>query len=137
MARRPRAACGLMSPGLKDVPACGLQPAGWLATRTGSVVMPPSIDHDELIRRLSRDLEDSYDEELEMETEDSHPVAADSPMVRTPTEHEERRRYFRELFKLQGELVKLQDWVVATQQKVVILFEGRDAAGKGGAIKRI
>jgi len=38
---------------------------------------------------------------------------------------------------LQGELVKLQDWVVATKQKVVILFEGRDAAGKGGVIKRI
>jgi polyphosphate kinase len=34
-------------------------------------------------------------------------------------------------------LVKLQDWVAATKQKVVILFEGRDAAGKGGAIKRI
>ena len=33
--------------------------------------------------------------------------------------------------------MKLQDWVVDTQQKVVILFEGRDAAGKGSAIKRI
>jgi polyphosphate kinase 2 len=41
------------------------------------------------------------------------------------------------LFKLQAELVKLQDWVVDKQQKVVILFEGRDAAGKGSAIKRI
>jgi polyphosphate kinase 2 len=38
---------------------------------------------------------------------------------------------------LQGELVKLQDWVVASKSKVVIIFEGRDAAGKGGAIKRI
>ncbi len=45
--------------------------------------------------------------------------------------------YFRELFRLQGELVKLQSWVVATGHKVVILFEGRDAAGKGGVIKRI
>ncbi len=45
--------------------------------------------------------------------------------------------YFRSLFRLQGELVKLQDWVVATKGKVVILFEGRDAAGKGGVIKRI
>ena len=42
-----------------------------------------------------------------------------------------------ELFRLQAELVKLQDWVVATKQRVVVLFEGRDAAGKGGAIKRI
>jgi hypothetical protein len=46
-------------------------------------------------------------------------------------------RYFRELFRLQSELVKLQSWVVATGHKVVILFEGRDAAGKGGVIKRI
>ena len=47
-----------------------------------------------------------------------------------------RRQYFSELFRLQAELVKLQDWVVAKREKVVILFEGRDAAGKGGAIKR-
>jgi polyphosphate kinase 2 (PPK2 family) len=41
------------------------------------------------------------------------------------------------LLRLQGELVKLQDWVVSQKLKVVVLFEGRDAAGKGGAIKRI
>ena len=58
-------------------------------------------------------------------------VAADSG------EQAYRRQYFSELFRLQAELVKLQDWVVATREKVVILFEGRDAAGKGGAIKRI
>ena len=50
---------------------------------------------------------------------------------------ESRRRYFRELFRMQAELVKLQDWVVKTGHKLVILFEGRDAAGKGGVIKRI
>jgi polyphosphate kinase 2 len=38
---------------------------------------------------------------------------------------------------MQAELVKLQDWIVKTEKKVVILFEGRDAAGKGGVIKRI
>jgi Uncharacterized conserved protein len=48
-----------------------------------------------------------------------------------------RRHYFRELLHLQGELVKLQDWVMRTGHRVVILFEGRDAAGKGGVIKRI
>jgi polyphosphate kinase 2 len=48
-----------------------------------------------------------------------------------------RRLYFRELFRLQGELVKLQDWVVAKGLKLVVIFEGRDAAGKGGVIKRI
>ncbi len=48
-----------------------------------------------------------------------------------------RRVYFRELFWLQGELVKLQDWVAHNRQKLVVIFEGRDAAGKGGVIKRI
>ena len=38
---------------------------------------------------------------------------------------------------MQGELVKLRDWVVKTGHKVVILFEGRDNANKGGVIKRI
>ena len=48
-----------------------------------------------------------------------------------------RQQYFKDLFRLQGELVKLQDWVVATGHRLVIVFEGRDAAGKGGVIKRI
>jgi polyphosphate kinase 2 len=47
------------------------------------------------------------------------------------------KRYEAELFKLQIELVKLQDWVKATKARIVIIFEGRDAAGKGGIIKRI
>src|SRR5262249_35796545 len=49
----------------------------------------------------------------------------------------DRKLYFRELFRMQGELVKLQTWVVHAGLKVVVLFEGRDAAGKGGVIKRI
>jgi len=48
-----------------------------------------------------------------------------------------KKEYEAEIFKLQVELVKLQDWVKATNARVVILFEGRDAAGKGGIIKRI
>ncbi len=48
-----------------------------------------------------------------------------------------RREYERELMRLQGELVKLKEWVRTTDQRLVILFEGRDAAGKGGVIKRI
>jgi polyphosphate kinase 2 len=47
------------------------------------------------------------------------------------------KEYEAELFKLQVELVKLQDWVKKVGARVVILFEGRDAAGKGGIIKRI
>jgi len=46
-------------------------------------------------------------------------------------------KYSEELAKLQGELVKMQQWVVKKGLKVVVVFEGRDAAGKGGAIKRI
>lgn len=49
----------------------------------------------------------------------------------------ERIDYEKKLRSLQVELIKLQNWVIEEQQKVVILFEGRDAAGKGGAIRRI
>ena len=95
-------------------------------------------DH-ELIQRIHRDLSDSYDEELELEMEDSNTDAlADSGVdIHSAAYKESRRVYFRELFRMQAELVKLQDWVVKTGHKVVILFEGRDAAGKGGVIKRI
>jgi polyphosphate kinase 2 len=48
-----------------------------------------------------------------------------------------RRTYERELIRLQGELVKLKEWVRTTGLRLVIVFEGRDAAGKGGAIKRV
>jgi polyphosphate kinase len=97
-----------------------------------------SLDQAEIIRRIGRDLADSYDEELELEIED-HDVLPGGSRAPSPDEaaRADRRHYFRELFRLQSELVKLQDWVVAARQKVVILFEGRDAAGKGGAIKRI
>jgi len=47
-----------------------------------------------------------------------------------------RRNYEQQKYRLQVELLKLQAWVKATGQRVVILFEGRDAAGKGGTIKR-
>jgi len=48
-----------------------------------------------------------------------------------------RKSYEREKYRLQVELLKLQAWVKETGQRVVILFEGRDAAGKGGTIKRV
>ena len=48
-----------------------------------------------------------------------------------------RRNYERQKYRLQVELLKLQAWVKETGQRVVILFEGRDAAGKGGTIKRL
>ena len=92
------------------------------------------IDSQELMQRIADDLIDSYDEELELEIEDRNLDGTGDLM---PTDKLARQRYFTELFRLQGELVKLQDWVQHTRQKVVILFEGRDAAGKGGVIKRI
>jgi polyphosphate kinase 2 len=95
------------------------------------------MDQDELMRRIALDLADSYDEELEMETEDRHPLTADGKDGAEAGDRDYRRNYFRQLLRLQAELVKLQDWVQVTGQKVVILFEGRDAAGKGSAIKRI
>jgi polyphosphate kinase 2 len=97
----------------------------------------PSLDSEELIRRVGRDVADSYDEEIELEIEDRHPLPGVSAGDNREAEKNYRSGYFGELFRLQAELVKLQDWVVATGQKVVIVFEGRDAAGKGGAIKRV
>jgi polyphosphate kinase len=48
-----------------------------------------------------------------------------------------REPYERELFRLQAELVKLQEWVRAERARIVVIFEGRDAAGKGSTIKRV
>ena len=98
------------------------------------------LNETDLMERVQRELTDSYDEELEMELEDREidPVTREVLVSERSDEAKEaRRQYFRELFRLQAELVKLQDWVVHTGHKVVILFEGRDAAGKGGVIKRI
>jgi polyphosphate kinase len=50
---------------------------------------------------------------------------------------DERVRYFVNLFRMQSELIKMQNWIKATGHRLVILFEGRDAAGKGSVIKRI
>jgi polyphosphate kinase 2 len=101
------------------------------------VSLPPAFDENELYRRVSRDLADGYDEEFEMEMEDRQTLPGTPSGHNGAMEKDYRRQYFQQLFRLQAELVKFQDWVVATGQKVVILFEGRDAAGKGSAIKRI
>jgi polyphosphate kinase 2 len=97
----------------------------------------PLIDSNELMARISRDIADGFDEELELEIEDRDGPPATVPREQTDSETNFRRYYFRELFRLQAELVKLQDWVIDTGEKILILFEGRDAAGKGGAIKRV
>ena len=94
-------------------------------------------DYSEQARHMYDDILDSFDEELEMELDDERMDALARELGQTPAPGMDRRLYFRELLRLQGELVKLQGWVVEQKLKVVVLFEGRDAAGKGGAIKRI
>jgi polyphosphate kinase 2 len=87
---------------------------------------------------MRQEIEDDFDEELELELDESRLDAL--------FEHEregvipqklDRRVYFRELFRLQHELVRMQDWIQHAGLKVLVIFEGRDAAGKGGVIKRI
>jgi polyphosphate kinase 2 len=92
--------------------------------------------------RLQQEIEDSFDEELETELSESllGMLADDAELAEAAQRHSgelDRRTYFRELFRLQHELIRLQDWVVQQKLKLVVLFEGRDSAGKGGAIKRI
>ena len=93
----------------------------------------------QLIRRVHRELIDDYDEELEMERDDWEKLGPDAPLrpLAHDSDQEQRNRYFKELFRLQGELVKMHDWIVETGHRLVIVCEGRDAAGKGGVIKRV
>jgi polyphosphate kinase len=63
--------------------------------------------------------------------------AAKAADVRQPSGKMKRKAYEKELPKLQVELCRLQDWVKETGERVIILFEGRDAAGKGGTIKAL
>ena len=57
--------------------------------------------------------------------------------LKSSVERMPKRLYEAELERLQIELVEMQHWVVATGARVLVIFEGRDAAGKGGAIKRV
>jgi polyphosphate kinase 2 len=87
---------------------------------------------------LKAELEDSADEEYELdlsEAEMSEEIAKVYQREHTPSI--DRREYMHHLLRLQTELIKLQTWVAHSGAKVVVLFEGRDSAGKGGAIKRI
>ena len=94
----------------------------------------PDFDRDEIAKLIRREMADSFDEELEQELDDKR---LDALIDGEDIDDLARASYFRELFRLQMELIKLQDWVKEKRLKVVVLFEGRDAAGKGGAIKRI
>jgi polyphosphate kinase 2 len=87
---------------------------------------------------LEAELADTLDEDYELEL--SEPAL--SLELRRIYQHKhptslDRAIYFRALLKLQAELIKLQEWVEHTGEKIAVIFEGRDAAGKGGVIKRI
>jgi len=87
---------------------------------------------------LEAELEDTLDEDFELEmSEPALSLELRRIYQRKHPETLDRRVYFRELLTLQSELIKLQDWVEYTGEKIAVIFEGRDAAGKGGVIKRI
>ncbi|MGM8888886.1 polyphosphate kinase 2, partial [Psychrobacter sp. 1U2] len=99
--------------------------------------MDKEVFNDELRRKMHQDLIDAYDEELENEIDDYVRDFRFDGLEMTEQEKLARRTYFQELVRLQRELIKLQDWVVDRGERIVVIFEGRDSAGKGGAIKRI
>ena len=94
-------------------------------------------NNDRLRQQMHEDLIDSYDEEIESEMDDYIQDLRYDGQQLTDSQKIARHIYFNELIRLQKELIKLQDWVVATGERIVVIFEGRDSAGKGGAIKRI
>ena len=103
-----------------------------------TLAMTKRSETSDLAHQSDAEIADSFDEELEMEIDDERLAKALEGLAeKAEPEGLDRTLYFKELFRLQRELVKLQDWVVAQKLKIVVVFEGRDAAGKGGVIKRI
>ena len=96
---------------------------------------PPTSPAD--LERIKQEISDDFDEELELELEEARLEDVLGIDEGERPEYLDRRVYFRELFRLQHELVRLQDWIVHQGLRVVVVFEGRDSAGKGGVIKRI
>jgi polyphosphate kinase 2 len=100
-------------------------PAGWArsSTRAGSPALP---------LRRARTYGDDVAKKAGDKSDRAGKVADQAGRHRVP-----KKAYEAELVRLQAELVKVQEWVKAERQRVVVVFEGRDAAGKGGTIKRI
>src|SRR5690606_13033131 len=87
---------------------------------------------------LAAELADTLDEDAEIDMEDavlSLQIAEIYNKAHPDTIP--RLAYFQAVLRLQSELIRLQDWVVHRKHKIVVIFEGRDAAGKGGVIKRL
>lgn len=104
--------------------------------KTTAMTHPTNGDPRTDAARIAAEIADSFDEEFELEWDDERLDRLMEDGDGTGGDVD-RRSYFRELFRLQSELIRLQGWVQAEKRKVVVLFEGRDAAGKGGVIKRI
>ncbi|MFN4154608.1 MAG: polyphosphate kinase 2 [Paracoccaceae bacterium] len=87
---------------------------------------------------LQAELADTFDEDFELELEDAQLSLEISRIYKEKHPNTiDRHEYFHALIRMQSELIKLQDWVQYHGKKVVVLFEGRDSAGKGGVIKRL
>ena len=87
---------------------------------------------------LDAELAETFDEEYELALEDAV-LSKEIGRIYSDRHPDmiDRRTYFQSLIRLQADLIKLQDWVQYHRKKVVVVFEGRDSAGKGGVIKRI
>ncbi len=104
-------------------------------------VIQYAAQDDEFRARLEEEIFNDLEEEMEYDLEDlfeeQHAGKVGKPLPSAEERARFRQLYFKELRRLQIELVRMQDWVVANKYKLVVIFEGRDAAGKGGVIKRI
>jgi polyphosphate kinase 2 len=133
-----RAAALIQDPGCSSlVTNCLDTPSPIYSPSQKMTIKDRAAKENELFRRIHGEIVDSFDEELEMELDDDRLAKLGGVSEKPRPETLDRQTYFKELFRLQGELVKLQDWVVHKKLKIVVVFEGRDAAGKGGVIKRI
>lgn len=95
-------------------------------------------DNEDGMDWLEAELADTLDEDYELEiSEPALSLEIRKIYRRAHPKSLERDDYFRKLLTLQAELIKLQEWVQYSGEKVLVLFEGRDSAGKGGVIKRI
>jgi polyphosphate kinase 2 len=70
-------------------------------------------------------------------TEQANAPATTEPSAESEPSRLTRKKYERELYRLQAELVTMQEWVRDERARLVVIFEGRDAAGKGSTIKRV
>jgi polyphosphate kinase 2 len=117
-------------------PSDAEHPAGGEAGRPVTTAPDPSGPFDGWrVQNFGEDFDDDSDDDWELVSPDGYRV--ETWREDYPYEHRmPRKEYETEKRSLQIELLKLQNWVKDTGQKIVLLFEGRDAAGKGGTIKR-